>query len=156
MSINALGFVVIILNYAASLLAIIEEPGKYNTPAPILLNYADNTSAISWTKRAARSSPMGKALGLVLWSLLINSPLALQSEHIAGVHNTLADKISRSSLHESHSCPKFDILVQKILILSSCCCYHPNPELLLAIYQALSSGYAQDQIKKIIKSSCES
>ena len=111
-SINALEFVVIILNYAACKLALLEEPGKHETPAPILLNHADNTSAICWTKRAARSSPIGKALGLVLCSLLMNSPLALQSEHIAGGDNVLADKISQSSLHESISCSIFNLLVQ--------------------------------------------
>ena len=148
-SINALEFVVIILNYAASKLAILEEPETYNSPAPILLNYADNTSAISWTKRAARSSPMGKALGLILCSLLINSPLALHSEHVAGVNNVLADKISRSPLHDSNTCPCFDALTQEFPILISCRRYIPSPELLSEIYQALSLGCALDPINRL-------
>ena len=139
----------IVLSYAASRLAIQEESSKYSAPAPILLNYADNTSAISWTKRAARSSPVGKALGLVLCTLMINSPLALQSEHVAGSDNVLADKISRSSLHDSNSCPNFDVLAQEFPILGSCRRYLPDPELLLAIYQALSSGCAPDPTKKL-------
>ena len=98
-------FVLIILNYAANKLAILEDPEKYDSPAPIVLHYVDNTYAISWTKRTARSSPIGKALGLILCTLLINSLLALHSEHVAGVNNVLADKISRSPLNDFNSCP---------------------------------------------------
>ena len=61
-SINALEFVFVILNYTARKLAILQDREKCNIPNPILINYADNTSAVAWTKRAAISSPIGKAL----------------------------------------------------------------------------------------------
>ena len=139
----------VILNYAASTLAIIQDAATYNVPTPILLNYTDNTYVVAWTKRAARSSLTGKALGRILCNLLITSPLALQSEHVAGIENTIADKISRSSLHESHTCPNFRSLEQEFPILSSCRRYHPSRELLSSIYQALSLGSGPVQIKRI-------
>ena len=148
-SINALEFVVVILNYAASKLAILQNKDRYDIPNPVLMNYADNTSAVAWTKRAARSSPTGKALGRILCNLLINSPLALQSEHVAGTDNTIADRISRSSLHKSHTCPNFVLLEQEFPILSSCRRYQPSQELLSALYQALSSGSGPVRIKKV-------
>ena len=116
-------------------------------PYPVLLNWCDNTSADSWLARASRSSPQGKKLGLLLCSYLINSNVGIRSSHVAGIANTIADRISR--YHTSGSTPNFATLLQEIPQLRSCRRYHPNPELVSAIYQALCLEQMPDPTRKL-------
>ena len=136
-SINLLEFIVIILNYAASLLAIRTSPPPHD-PYPVLRNFADNRSAIQWSSCAAKSSPHAQALGRILSDLLLTSPLALDSSFIPGVENTVADAISRSDL--TSYLKLHAALTQAYPSLASCRRYHPSPELLSVIFSALSDA----------------
>eukprot|EP00978_Attheya_sp_CCMP212_P027413 scaffold91767_cov39-Attheya_sp.AAC.1 len=92
-SINVLEYATVLINYTAATdaFALINDPSapKY----PVLLNWADNTAAISWTKKMCKSSEGGKALSLsrILCSQMINNPMGLNAAHVAGVENILAD-----------------------------------------------------------------
>ena len=135
LSINLLEFVVIILNYAASLLVTRLEPSA--DPFPRLLNRVDNRTALAWSQRAAKSSRHAQALGRVLANLLLASPLALTSDYISTSDNALADRISRSPLLFPCS-PDFASLQQDYPQLDSCRQYLPSPDLLSTVYSALS------------------
>ena len=152
-SINALEFAVIIISYAAACdsFALMKH---HATPYPVLLNWCDNTTSSAWIARASRSSAKGKALGRILCSYMINSPLAIRSNHIKGTLNYIADKISRT--HSSYSYPNFTTLLQDIPQLRSCRRYHPNPELVSAIFQALCFEAIPNPTKIILMGRFES
>ena len=76
--INVLKFITVIINYCASLHMIITT-NITEDPYPVLLNVTNNTSALSWTNHTCRKSKMGRLLACFFCSLLINSPLGINS-----------------------------------------------------------------------------
>ncbi len=107
-SINVLEFVTIIINYCASL-HVLTTTSATNDPHPVLLNVTDNVSALSWTTSACRNSMIGRRLARFFCSLLIGSPLGINSNWISTNNNKIADDISRikmQSVLDSH--PSFD------------------------------------------------
>ena len=77
-SINVLEFVMVIINYIASL-HVITSTNYMDDPYPVLLNVTDNTSALSWTTGACKKSKIGRRLARFFCSLLINSALGINS-----------------------------------------------------------------------------
>eukprot|EP00978_Attheya_sp_CCMP212_P000335 scaffold671_cov43-Attheya_sp.AAC.1 len=144
-SINVLEYATILINYAAATDAftLITDPSapKY----PVLLNWADNTAAISWTKKMCKSSEGGKALSRIICSQMINNAMGLNASHVVGVDNILADRISR--IHTSNTNPEFATLMKEFPTLQSCRRYHPRPKLVSHSSQALLSGLAVDPTK---------
>ena len=61
----------------------------------MLLNWTDNITSKTWLRKAATRTKKGKALQHLLCSLMINNPLGVKADHIAGSSNVLADAISR-------------------------------------------------------------
>ena len=62
---------------------------------PIIMNLSDSRSAISWTKRAARSTTAGKALARIFCCLAFNNPITCSADYISTSDNHCADSISR-------------------------------------------------------------
>jgi len=141
-SINLLEYVTIIISYAASILTI-QQSSSLPQPNPVIHIYSDNTTAVSWTKRAVSSTILGKNLGFLLTSLMISNPhIGLSSSHIAGEANDLADKISRmKSTNKIHI--SFSSILQTYPELKGYKRYHPSPELLLHLWACLSSTTVQ-------------
>ena len=73
---------------------------------------------------------------------MINNPVGLRAEHIAGVLNVIADAISRT-YSSSYSKLSFDKLFQEFPQMKSWNRFHPSQELLSALYLGLLEG--QDQ-----------
>jgi hypothetical protein len=104
--INSLEFIVVVLQYAATavrletlsereLLSIFPE----GVPAqPVMSCRTDNTAAVAWANKVTSQSSQGQRLIGVLADLLRTKKLGLNSGHIAGVQNVLADFIS----HPTH------------------------------------------------------
>ena len=136
-SINVLEFVTVIINYIAAL-HVIRTTNITNDPYPVLLNVTDNTSALNWTLNACRKSKIGKLLSRFFCSLLINSPLGINSQWISTHENNIADDISRlkTSLDE-YSRLTFDYssLQQSYPQLSHCSFFQLQPELTSLIWQ---------------------
>ncbi len=63
---------------------------------PVLLKLTDNASALSWTTGACHKSRIGRLLARLFYSLLINSPLGINSQWISTLHNAIADDIYRA------------------------------------------------------------
>jgi len=64
-------------------------------PYPVLLNVTDNASALSWTTGSCKKSEVGRLLARFFCSLMINSPLGINSKWISTDDNKIADDISR-------------------------------------------------------------
>jgi hypothetical protein len=138
-SINVLEFVTVIINYCAALHTVFTKKPTSN-PYPVLLNVTDNLSALSWTIGACRKSRIVRLLARFFCSLLINSPLGINSQWISMLHNAIVNDISRAKTATSectHSHPSFDYssLQQKYPELSHCSFFQPAPELISLILE---------------------
>ena len=123
-SINILEFVTVIINYCAALHMVLTK-NHTSDPYPVLLNVTNNASALSWTMGACRKSRIGRLLARFFCSLLINSPLGINSQWISMLHNAIADDISCAknvASEYTHSHPSFEYLSlqQKYPELSHC------------------------------------
>jgi hypothetical protein len=103
MLINVLEFVMVIINYCAPLHVVWTSPIT-DDPHPVILNVADNSSALSWTLHMCKRSKIGQMLAHFVCSLLINLPLGINSQWISTIYNKIADDISclKSNLTTIH------------------------------------------------------
>ena len=137
-SINLLEFAVVIINYAAATHALSLLPPSNRNPFPVLLNRADNMTANKWSLKAATTNLAGRSLSRLFCGLRLNNPLGLNCDFLPGHLNTIADRISRVSSMPG-SPPDFTFLSQEFPELASCQRFHPSPELLSCLLQALHS-----------------
>jgi hypothetical protein len=71
---------------------------------PVMLCRTDNTSAEAWSNRLSAASPKGQSLIAIYAEMLRTSSICLNSQHIPGEQNILADFLSRPSNFDlSHS-----------------------------------------------------
>ncbi len=77
--INVLKFVTVIINYCATL-HIVMTTLVTDDAYPVLLNVTDNASAQSWMTGACKKSKVGRMLAHFFCSLMINSPLGINSK----------------------------------------------------------------------------
>jgi len=136
LSINLLEYIAILISFSAAIMAVSSTPSN---PYPLIEILSDNRSAISWTKKAASSSREGKNLSLIFTSLLLKSPLGLQSSYIPGTMNTVADHISR--MQTTNKRISFSKLSQAYPTLQACKRFHPNHNFLSLIWEALLSPH---------------
>ncbi len=106
-NINDLELAAAIIGFAAVKTLWLQGKLSFATAWPVLLLVIDNTSAIAYlnkgTTRSARSRSLLKIFACLAWK----SPLSMGTEHIAGIDNVRADKLSRSFPIKSticHSC----------------------------------------------------
>jgi hypothetical protein len=141
-SINVLKFVTVIVNYIA-LLHVVTTTDFTDDPHPVLLNVTDNTSALSWTTGACRKSKIGRRLARFFCSLLINSPLGINSQWISTKANEIADDISRlkkliqKQSNSSHVSFDYISLQQRYPELSHCSFFQIEPELISMIWDVV-------------------
>ncbi len=94
-SINILEFITVIINYYAALHVILTSKVTDN-PHRVLLNVTNNAFALSWTTGACQKSKLGQLLARFFCSLLINSPLGMNSQWISMLDSVLTDDISHA------------------------------------------------------------
>ena len=137
LSINLFEYVAIIISYAAAILS--HQKNRFSTshPFPIIKIYSDNKSAIAWTSKASTSSNAGKSMSLILASLLVNQHMGLWSGYVEGDKNILADRISRMKTNDKKI--TFSSLSQAYPDLKRYQRFHPSPELLSSIWEAMFS-----------------
>jgi hypothetical protein len=136
-SINVLEFVTVIIKYIASL-HVTTTTTIINDPHPILLNITDNASVLRWTQKACQISKLGRLLARFFCSLLINSPLSINSQWISTHENFIADDISclKKLLGlDSHSSFDYSTLQQKYPELKHCSFFQIQSELLSLIWK---------------------
>jgi hypothetical protein len=152
-SINVLEFVTVIVNYCAALHVITTTPAG-NDPHPVLLNVTDNASALSWTTGACRRSMIGRRLARFFCSLLIGSPLGINSKWISTDDNKIADDISRmknQTALDSHPSFDYSTLKQRYPELTHCRSFQMQPELISLIWEIVLTERwpCHDEIRKL-------
>ena len=78
----------------------------------VILNWEDRTSAVRFTNNACKKSLVGKALGRLFCTMLIDSPLGVNAKWLSTSVNVIADGISRVKKDSSDS--NFDHLSLKL------------------------------------------
>ena len=109
---------------------------------PVLMNWSDNRSAISCTKRAARSNLAGKALAWMFCCLAFNNHVACPADYISTPENHCADLISRLQTNEKVSLSSSALFEKYPMMIS----YHHlslSPDFLWCLMQGLLSGIYQ-------------
>ncbi len=136
MSINILEFVMVIINYCATL-HVVRMSNITDDPHPVILNVTDNSSALSWTLHMCKQSKIGQMLARFFCSLLINLPLGINSQWISTINNKIADDIScLKKQSDNKSSPAFDytILKQTYPELRHCSFFQIQPDLIFLIW----------------------
>ena len=136
-SINVLEFITVIINYMASL-HVLRLTKPTEDPYPVLLNITDNSSAQRWTTTNCKGSTTGRLLARLFCSLLINSPLGINSKWIPTADNYIADEISRlKHAGPPNSPPSFDYgsLKQKYQELRHCSFFQLNQEVAFLLWE---------------------
>jgi hypothetical protein len=111
--INVLEFVMVIINYCAALHVVRTSPITDDLH-PVILNVTNNSSALSWTLHTCMRSKIGQMLACFFCSLLINSPLGINSQWISTIDNKIADNISQLKKQSDNSpSPAFDYTILK-------------------------------------------
>ncbi len=136
--VNVLKFVTVIINYCASLHMLMTR-SITKDPYPVLLNMINNASTLSWTNHTCRKSKPGKLLARFFCSLLINSPLRINSWWISTDDNKIADNTSWIKKTSSNSLHSFDYssLHQTYPELTHCSYFQIQPELILLIWDIM-------------------
>ncbi len=135
-SINALEYSAIIINYIASSAALLDAPTK-NDPYLTALFFTDNVASEAWICKGAKKSPTGKALGFLQATLMIHNPVEIHADRISTTNNVIANQISQFPNH-SNPLPHFSTLSQQFPQLRHCRRFHPSAELVSTILDALS------------------
>jgi hypothetical protein len=146
-SINALEFITIILNYAAAITVFaIDNPT--DDPYPVLLGVTDSTSALNWVNHACKGSPLGRALARLLVGLLIISNIGINAKWISTTENTIADEISRlKKSSDPNSCSSsfdYSSLQSKFPQLQPCRFWAPSQRLLSIIWNIVLTRRSPD------------
>ena len=134
-SINVLEYAALIINYVAAthFCLIDKDPSD---PYPVVQLFADNTTAEAWAIKACKKSPIGRSLGRIQCALMINNPVGISVGHVSTKKNIIADRISRIK-HLTDAIPSFLSLMQDFPQLKSCRRFHPSPELVSLVTDAL-------------------
>jgi hypothetical protein len=108
-------------------------------PYLVLLNVTDKASAQSWTTGVCKKSKVGRMLARFFCSLMINSPLGINSKWISTDENKVADDISciKKESADEDSPPFFDYwtLTQRYPELIHCSSFRIQPKLISLIWE---------------------
>ena len=95
--INDLELVAAIFSYAAAKCAILSDPPSFPSKWPVSQMFSDNVSALSHLRKGAARSRCSCSLLRIYCCLAKDAMLSMNSTHIAGVKNLLADALSRNN-----------------------------------------------------------
>lgn len=139
-SINVMEYATELINYAASYHYWVTQKNaeKQGIKYPTIKIWADNKTAISWLDKGCKRSLIGRALGRLQCALLMNSPVGLSADYINTKLNVIADEISRV-IKEANLNIAISDLYQRFPSLGNCRRFHPNPDLISFITDALLS-----------------
>jgi hypothetical protein len=139
-SINVLEFVTVIINYCAAY-HVITTTAITEDPYPVILNITDNMSAQKWTLHTCKQSRIGRLLARFFCSLIIDSPVGINSQWISTEENKIADDISRlkkqctADPHSLLASFDYSTLKQTYPELKACSFFQIAPEVISLIWE---------------------
>ena len=150
--INSTEFVVVLLQLAAFTVRLETLPSDRRTTLlpngipthPILLCFTDNTPAEAWANKVTSKSLQGQPLIGVLAALLRARPIGLNTNHIVGNENILADFISRPTHFALSHADRSEQIFQRHASARTWDYFLPSPELLQSLSYLLSSAPTLD------------
>ncbi len=92
-SINALEYKAIIINYVATTATILSAPQAHD-PNPTALFFTDNVMPKAWIHKGTKQSLAGKALGTLQCALMINNLVGMNADQVSTTNNVVTDRIS--------------------------------------------------------------
>jgi hypothetical protein len=146
--INMMEFIVVILQLAAAITVVEEQPQnpeiskKFYPGIPKLaklLIRTDNSPSQNWAHKVSSKSENGQQLVRTYAALLDRTSLAVQSSHIKGTDNDLADFLSRQTFHSHSISTRHHQIFEKEPKLASYRYFQPHPELLSHLGSRLSN-----------------
>ena len=137
-TINALEYASLIINYAAATFILSHVMRSPRDPHPVVLLYADNRTAEAWLIKASKASHAGRALGYIQAAIMINNPVGTNVDHVTSEDNEIADRISRIA-SEAVLLTEMDKIYKDHPSLRSCARFYPSAELISLIMEALST-----------------
>jgi hypothetical protein len=150
--INILEFATIVINFIIAQTILVQQQSFSCHPHPTILLLSDNTSAISWCRKAANStSHKAKSIARLLAAHIIHSPLGLHTDHVRGEDNGIADRISRFT-DDSPITSQFSSLTQDYPELRGCR-HFPLPQELVSLLSTILSSKSEppELHKKILE-----
>jgi hypothetical protein len=144
--INMMEFIIVILQLAATIAIVEEHPQntqiskKFYPGIPKLaklLIRTDNSPSQNWAHKVSSKSENGQQLVRTYAALLNRTSLAVQSNHIKGTDNTLADFLSRQTFNSHSILTRHQQIFEKEPKLASYRYFQPHPELLLHLESRL-------------------
>lgn len=143
--INVLEYAGLLITFVACYHRLVERRALEQDPNPMVLVSGDNTVSESWSRKASKHSPIGRALGRIQCGLMIDNPVGFLTDHIPTEENVVADKISRieSELALSHAFPR---LCQEHPALSGCQRFLPSSDLVSCIMAALLRSECREPV----------
>lgn len=136
---NLLEYAALLFGLAGAILAWEALPVNTRPSHPLVLLWTDNTTARAWTKKISGiKSPQGRSLARILAHLLMFSEMGIESQHIEGIENVVADFLSR--LFETHHFSAFTYqhLQERFPWLTLSHRFLPSNELRALVFTALS------------------
>jgi hypothetical protein len=146
--INMMEFAVVILQLAATIAIVEEQPQnpdiskKFYPRIPKLaklLIQTDNSPSQNWAHKVSSKSDNGQQLVRMYAALLDRTSLAVQSSHIKGTDNDLADFLSRQTFHSHSTLTRHQQIFAKEPKLASYRYFRPHPDLLSHLESRLFS-----------------
>lgn len=143
--INCLEFAVVLLQFAAFAVRLRTLPeeelrrifGGRVPQMPVLLSWTDNTVSKSWANRVTSSSEKGQWLIGIYAEMLRTLGIGINTDHIPGIENVLADFISRPSHFELSVADRAQQICRVHPSIRTYAYFQPSPELLHLISSAL-------------------
>ena len=147
---NLLEYAALLIGLAGAITSWEALPANTRPEHPLVLLWTDNITARAWTRKVSGiKSPQGRALARILAHLLMFSDLGIESEHIAGIENVVADYLSRLAITHDPSSFTYHDLQTRFPWLKLSRRYVPSSELLALVCTALSSASVSIPITRV-------
>ena len=134
--INVLEYAGLLVTFLGCCHCIHQSNALEHDPHPMVLISGDNTVSESWSKKASKHSPVGRALGRLQCGLMVNNPIGFLADHISTTENVVADKISRIE-REDQLLSHFPLVVQAHPVLTGCQRFVPSCAVISCITEAI-------------------
>ncbi len=92
-SINALKYAIIIINYVTTTATILSAPHDCD-PYLTTIFFTNNMASKAWNWKGAKLSPAGKALGFLQYAVMFNNPVGINADCVSTTNTVIADCIS--------------------------------------------------------------